>query len=57
MMILILRGFFDWLTKVDKLFEYTKFSDDRKVKFIAYKLKVRASVWWDGLREMRIRNG
>ena len=57
MMILILRDFFDWLTKLDRFFEYTEFYDDRKVKFITYKLEGRASVWWDRLREMRMREG
>ena len=52
-----IEGVFDWLTKVDKFFEYTKFPDDIKVKFVAYKLKGRASLWWDRLREMRMREG
>ena len=29
----------DWLTEVDRLFDYTELSDDRKVKFVAYRLK------------------
>ena len=50
-----IEGFFNWLIEVDKFFEYTEFPKDKKVKFIAYKLKGRASVWWDRLREMRMR--
>ena len=38
-------------------FEYTKFPEDIKIKFVAYKLKGRALVWWDRLREMRMREG
>ena len=57
MVILILRVFFDWLAEVDILFEYTEFLEDRKVKFVAYKLKGRTSIWWDRLREMRMREG
>ena len=49
--------FLDWLTKVDRFFEYTKLSEDRKVKFVGYWLKGRALVWWDRLREMRMREG
>ena len=30
---------------------------DIKVKFVAYKLKGKASIWWDTLREMRMREG
>ena len=52
-----IEGFFDWLTEVDKIFEYTEFPDDKKIKFVPYKLKGRASIWWDGLREMRMREG
>ena len=37
----------DWLTEVDRFFDYTVLPDDRKVKFVAYKLKGGASVWWD----------
>ena len=52
-----IERFLGWLTKVDKFFDYTELPDDRKVKFVAYKLKGGASVWWDGLREMRMREG
>ena len=34
-----IERFLDWLTKVDKFFEYTKLFDDTKVKFVAYRLK------------------
>ena len=52
-----IKGFLDLLIEVDMFFEYTEFFEDMKVKFIAYKLKGRASIWWDKLREMRIREG
>ena len=52
-----IKGFFDWLVEVDNFFEYTEFPEDKKVKFVAYKLKGRASTWWDRLRDMRIREG
>ena len=45
------------MNEVDRFFEYTEFLVDRKVKFVAYKLKERASVWWDRLMEMRMREG
>ena len=52
-----IKRIFNCLIEVDKFFEYTKFPEDIKVKFVAYKLKGRASVWWDRLREMRMREG
>ena len=47
----------DWLTEVDRFFDYIELLDDRKVNFGAYRLKEGASVWWDGLREMKMREG
>ena len=38
--------FLDWLTKVDIFFEHTKLFEDKKVKFVAYRL-----------REMKMRGG
>ena len=47
----------DWLTEVDMFFDYTELPDDRKVKFVAYRIKGGTSMWWDRLREMRMREG
>ena len=56
-MIYILGGFLDWLTEVDRFFEYTKLFEDRNVKFVAYRLKGGTFIWWDRLRDMRMREG
>ena len=45
------------MTEVDRLFEYIEFPKEIKVKFVAYKLKGKTSVWWDRLREIRMRKG
>ena len=47
----------DWLTAVDRFFDYIELPNDKKVKFVTYRLKWEASVWWDKLREMRMREG
>ena len=52
-----IEGFLDWLTEVDRFFEYIELFENRKVKFIIYRLKWEALVWWDRLREMRMRKG
>ena len=39
-----IEGQLDWLTEVDKFFEYTMLSEDRKSKFDTYMLKGGASV-------------
>ena len=56
-MVISIVRVFDWLTEVDRSFECTEFSEDGRVKFVAYKLKGRTSLWWDRLREMRMREG
>ena len=38
-----IKGVLNWLTEVDKFFEYTEFPENRKVKFVFYKLKGRVS--------------
>ena len=52
-----IEGLLDRLTKVDRFFDYTELPNDRKVKLVAYRLKWGTSVWWDILREMRMREG
>ena len=51
-----IEGLIDWLIEVYKFFEYIELPKDIKVKYIAYRLKGGAFVWWDRLREMRMRD-
>ena len=43
------------MTDIDKFFDYTELLEDRKVKFVVYRLKGGALVWWERLRETRLR--
>ena len=52
-----IKGFLDWLIEAERFFDYTELSEDRKVKFVAYRLKGGALVWWDRLREISMREG
>ncbi|WCJ37824.1 hypothetical protein M5689_018923 [Euphorbia peplus] len=52
-----IEEFLDWLSKVERFFQYADVSDHRKVKLVAYRLKGGASVWWDQMCEERRRGG
>ena len=47
----------DWITEVNRFFKYMEIPNERQVKLVAYKLKGGAFVWWDRLRETRLREG
>jgi len=48
--------FLDWLSTVDRVFEYKEIPEDKKVKLVALKLQKYASLCWTNLRAKRIRN-
>eukprot|EP00253_Pinus_taeda_P003555 PITA_03555 len=45
----------DWLSEVNKFFEFEETSEDKQVKFAATKLKGHASLWWDSVQAERKR--
>eukprot|EP00253_Pinus_taeda_P001416 PITA_01416 len=45
----------DWLSEVNKYFEFEETSEDKQVKFAATKLKGHASLWWDSFQAERKR--
>eukprot|EP00253_Pinus_taeda_P008970 PITA_08970 len=45
----------DWLSEVNKYFEFEETSEDKQVKFAATKLKGHASLWWDRIQAERKR--
>ncbi|GKB41722.1 putative CCCH-type zinc finger family protein [Tanacetum coccineum] len=49
--------FIDWLNTVERVFEFKDAPENRKVKWVAIKLKGRASAWWEQLQLMRERRG
>ncbi|XP_019054141.1 PREDICTED: uncharacterized protein LOC104602430 [Nelumbo nucifera] len=52
-----IEGLLDWITEVDRFFEYMEIPEERRVKLVAFRLKGSASVWWERMRETRIREG
>ena len=47
----------DWISSLDKYFDYEEVDDRKKVKFVVTKLKSHAIIWWDELQTSRIRKG
>eukprot|EP00253_Pinus_taeda_P011055 PITA_11055 len=47
----------DWLSEVDKFFEFEETSEEKQVRFAATKLKGHASLWWDSVQAERRRLG
>ena len=47
----------DWLSEVNKFFEFEETSEEKQVRFAATKLKGHASLWWDSVQAERRRLG
>jgi hypothetical protein len=50
-----IEDFLDWITEVERFFEYMSISEERKVKLVAYKFKGGAFAWWERLQLSRSR--
>ncbi|KAI9177434.1 hypothetical protein LWI28_015231 [Acer negundo] len=46
--------FVEWLNTADRIFEY-QVPEHRKVKLVAFKLRMHASFWWENLKKQRDR--
>ena len=42
-----IEEYLDWVSEVDNFFDYMDTADDKQVCLVAYKLKGKASAWWD----------
>ena len=42
-----IEEYLDWVSEVEKFFDYMGTADDKQVCLVAYKLKGGASTWWD----------
>jgi hypothetical protein len=51
--------FIDWLQTMERIFNFKKFLEYKKVKLVALKLKKYASLWWENqrAREAKPRSG
>ncbi len=50
-------AFLDRLYTVERIFEFKEYSEERRVKLVAIKLKGYASLWWENLKRERNREG
>ena len=42
-----IEEYLDWVSEVEKFFDYMDTADDKQMCLVAYKLKGGASAWWD----------
>ncbi|KAK0592440.1 hypothetical protein LWI29_019234 [Acer saccharum] len=49
--------FLDWLSAIEKYFDYKETPEGQRVKIVTLRLRGYASVWWDKIQEMRLRKG
>ena len=47
--------FLEWLSTVERIFDYKEVPEDKKVKLVALRLRKYASLWWTNLSNKRIR--
>jgi hypothetical protein len=47
----------DWISALDKYFDYEEIDDEKKVKHAVTRLKGHATLWWDELQADRRRKG
>ena len=47
----------DWISNMEKFFEYENTPDNRKVKIAVTRMKGHASLWWEHLQTDRQRRG
>ena len=53
---LIAEHLIDWISELDKYFEYDEVEEDKRVRLVVTRLKGHASLWWDSVQIERRRN-
>uniref|UniRef100_A0A6N2KHU6 RNA-directed DNA polymerase n=1 Tax=Salix viminalis TaxID=40686 RepID=A0A6N2KHU6_SALVM len=52
-----IEEFLDWISEVERFFDFTELAEARQVKLVSYKLRSGAAVWWERLQMDRRRQG
>jgi len=47
--ILSIEALLDWISELEKYFEYEEINEDKRVRFVVTKLKGHAALWWDSV--------
>ena len=53
--ILVVEHLIDWISELDKYFEYDEVEEDKRVRLAVTRLKGHASLWWDSVQAERRR--
>ncbi|GAV74177.1 hypothetical protein CFOL_v3_17658 [Cephalotus follicularis] len=49
--------FVDWMNAIERLFDYKDYTEEKKFKVAILKLKKYARLWWENVRNQRVREG
>ena len=52
---LVVEHLIDWISELDKYFEYDEVEEDKRVRLAVTRLKGHASLWWDSVQAERRR--
>ena len=48
---LVTKNLIEWISELDKYFEYDEIEEDKRVILAVTRLKGHASLWWDSVQE------
>ena len=52
---LIAKHLIDWISELDKYFEYDEVEEDKRVRLAVTRLRGKESLWWDSVQAKRRR--
>lgn len=50
---LTIENLIDWISELDKYFEYEEIEEEKRVKFVVTRLEGHASLWWESAQDER----